>query len=128
MKTIKMNIGDIKMKTNAIKFGSAIIFTNDPTYLPVPVDILRGITLQNLPVGVEIIPYDSIANNNFTLDGFRISLKKDYLTKVVIGSVDSPEFIVTEHDEIDNKSCLELIDDYKSLLSQNVEVYTHIAA
>ncbi len=128
MKTIKMNIGDNTMKANEIKLGKAIIYTNDPTYLPIRVDILEDTTLQDLPLGVEVIPYNSIVNNHFTLDGFRISLKKDYHTKVVIGSVESPEYIVTEYGEIENKSCVELIDNYKSLLIQTINTYSQMAA
>lgn len=116
------------MKANEIKFGSAIIFTNDPTYLPVPVNRLRGISLPNLPVGVEIIPYDSILNNYFTLDGLRISLKRDYFAKVVIGSVESPEFMVIENDDMDDKSCIDLINNYRLLISQSFNTYSRIAA
>lgn len=92
-------------------------FTNDSKYCPMPNNQLRDIDFSSLTVGTEYPLYDSITDNHFTLDGKRISLKKEYETRIVIGCVECPEYSVIEDEELENISCELFVDNFLSLLN-----------
>ncbi len=122
------NIGKNEMKNLTTKIGEVTIYSNDKLYLPMRIDQLRDVNLHDLPVGAEIPVYDSISNNHFTLEGMRINLKKEYATRVVIGCVEWPEYMVAEDEELDNLSSFEFIDNFLSALDTKFAPMNQLAA
>lgn len=114
--------------SNFVRINSETIFASDPTYAPISINKLTDIQLYELPLGVEIIPYNQIINNHFTIDGLRISLKKEYETRVVIGCVEFPEYLIAEGSDLDNLFCCTLIDRFLLRLNTKISLKNHIAA
>lgn len=108
--------------------NSVNIYTKDSTYMPVSINKLKNVHLYELPVGVEIIPFNHISNNHFTIDGLRISVKKEYQTRVVIGCVEFPEYLIAEGSDLDNLFCCDLIDRFLLRLNSKIALKNRIAA
>lgn len=114
--------------SNFVRINSETIYTSDPAYAPISINRLTNIQLYELPVGVEIIPFNQIINNHFTIDGLRISVKKEYQTRVVIGCVEFPEYLIAEGSDLDNLFCCDLIDRFLLRLNSKISLKNHIAA
>lgn len=91
-------------------------------------DQLNNMDFSHLKVGTEYSIYDSISDGYFTLDGKRISLKKEYETRVVIGCVECPEYMVMEDEQLENISCSELVDQFLLLVNSQLSQINRIAA
>lgn len=120
--------GETTMNCLTLQIGNVTIYSNDATYFTLRREELKQITFKQLPVGVEILVYDSIVDNHLTLEGKRISLKKEYETRVVIGCVEYPEYSVIEDEELENTSCEVFVDNFLSLLNSIYLPINSIAA
>lgn len=120
--------GETTMKNLTSQIGNIITYSSDPTYLPLRIEQIEHIKLSDIPIGTEVLIYDSIINNRFTLQGMRISIKKEYVSRVVIGCVECPEYMVIEDEELENISCENLIEDFLELVNTNISLSNRIAA
>lgn len=120
--------GDSIMNNLTSQIGNITIYSNDPLYLPFQREQLNKIDFSHLPVGAELPIYDSITDNHFTLQGKRISLKKEYKTRVVIGCVECLEYLVAEDEDLQILSCEEFVEDFISLINSKLSRANRIAA
>ncbi len=120
--------GDNIMNNLTSQPGNVIATANGSMYSPIRFSLLREMDFSNFPVGVEVPIYDHITDNQFTLDGKRISVKKEYETRVVIGCVECPEYMVLENEELENISCLEFVYNYLTLVNSKLSEINLIAA
>jgi len=102
--------------------GPNTVYTADPDYVPIRIELLKGIKLNDLSTGVEVLPYDDIQNNHFTLGGLRISLKKECANRVVIGCFEYPDYHIAIDQEVFKLTCYEFIYDFLS------RIYHRLAA
>ena len=108
------------MNIPTIQIGRDYYLTKGSNRVPINIAYVRQIMLDEIPVGAEIIPYNSIKGKSFLLEGFRISITKVYHGKVIIGSVENPEYQFMCDDDIKTKTCQQLIDEYFFRLYNNI--------
>jgi hypothetical protein len=120
--------GDSIMNNLTSQIGNTKVTSNGSMYSPIRFAQLREMDFSNFSVGVEHPIYDFITDNQFTLDGKRISLKKESKTRFVIGCVECPEYLVVEEEELENISCLEFVNEFLALVNSKIPTISRIAA
>lgn len=90
---------------------------NDASHLPLPIGDLEGLSLSELPLGNEVVPYDSIIDGQHLLKGYHITLTRVSLNKVVIGCTEIPAYHTTGDDDFFPISCQDFINEYFTTIS-----------
>ena len=107
------------MNIYQIQVGSLIIYTSDRTFIPINMDQMRLTKLDDLPQESEVVPFDSITENQFKLLGLRVSIIRLSENRFVIGCVECPEyqeFRLISNEDLQKISCYEFLENFLVLI------------
>ena len=91
--------------------------SNFHNYLPMHFDELKNLSLCQLPVGLEITPFNHIEKSDLVLNAKHIGIIRLSENKFAIGSTEYREYLIFEGGECYEKYCSEVISNYLDLIS-----------